>query len=115
MIGLPSWAQMKLNRAEVDTMGKLAVQLNQFEAGKQDRKRFEKKENSFKKSDEKLEQNDRKRTYKPCRFCAAIGKENMMHPERLCYNNPGGENYKGAKDQKKGAGPIRIASNTLLE
>lgn len=127
VIGLPSYAQSRLNRVEIDTIGALTSSLNQLESVRQEPRKVWDKKNSFGRgasfsrncssnsnSNNSNNSYNRNKKYEPCSFCKKNGREGMYHPERVCWLNPNGENYRKPEEMRR-TGPVKIANNTLFE
>ncbi len=111
VIGLPAHIREKINRKRVDTFCKLVTELNQFESVK-----------PFVSDSSSKPRPETSRTfvtsrYKPCSICEGLGRPNMYHPERLCYNNKSKNNTNANKNNEKPGEKksIRIANNTEME
>ena len=114
MVGLPAFAQSRLNRTEVVTFARLMSELTQIEDGSNRQKTKARSFFSVNSSNSSLpldkpgsQEKRRFKDRKPCLICEKRGRLGLMHLEDKCH-------FRERKHQDT-SGNVKLANNTQLE
>ena len=132
IVGLPREVRDKLEKSEMETLGKLLSEISKWEVSASEsnsyRNRGSNRNEEGRRSErnEKRNSNERDRNgnkpknpdYRPCRLCEKKGRRERYHHVNECWFNPSSSNYRPHLDKNKDKNTdkmIKVANNTEFQ